>query len=92
MDGLRRLRIALGESGMRLLGPEPVVEALPSLAGAGRWCRREREVGERSAEIEARAADDDWRAPLRERSVDSLVCETLVLGDGAFAVERSDAD
>ena len=92
VDGLRRLRIALGESGVRLLGPEPVVEALPALAGAGRWCRRELEVGERSAEIEARAADDDRRAPLGERAVDGLVCEALILGDGAFVVERPDAD
>ena len=77
---------------MRLLGPEPVVEALPALAGAGRRCRRELEVGERSAEIEAGAADDDRRAPLGECAVDGLVRETLVLGDGAFVVERPDAD
>ena len=77
---------------MRRPWPEPVVEALPAVAGAGRRCRRELQVGEGSAEIEARSADDDRRAPLGERAVDGLVCEALVFGDGAFVVERPDAD
>ena len=92
VDRLRRLRISLGEGRVRLLGAEAVESALPALARPGRWRGRQVEFGERSAEVEAGAADDDGRASACEALVDRLVREPLILGHRALMVELPDSD
>src|SRR6185436_9269944 len=92
VDRLRRLRISLGEGRVRLLGAAAVVHTLPALARPGGWRGRQVEFGERSAEVEAGAADDDGRASACKSTVDRLVREALILGHRALIVERPDSD
>src|SRR5262249_57247081 len=71
-------RVALGEERVRALRAQLVVDALPALALARSGRRRQLEVGERRAQIEPRAADDDRRPPGRHDLVDRLMGAALV--------------
>ena len=87
-------RIAAGgsrsaSSGMGALGPQTVVEALPTLAVTG---RRRRQVGDGGAEIEAGPAHDDGRSSVCQRLVDGAVRERLILDDGGLVIELPDGD
>lgn len=62
------------------------------LADAGGRRRGEREVGERSAEVEPGAADDDRRAARCERGIDLVMREGGVLGHRPGAVDRQEPD
>ena len=85
MHPSRRGRVSSREHRVRPLAAQTVVLRLEPLAGSRPRRRRHVEVGERSAEIETRAADDDRSDAGSERLVDSSVRELLVLGDGRLA-------
>src|SRR6185312_14313493 len=70
MDDGGRLRVVLGQERVRAFGAEPLVDPLRPLALAGSRRRRKVELGQSGAQVEARAADDDWRRPLGEDLVD----------------------
>ena len=87
MHGRRCRGVALGEQLVRCLGAELVVERLQPLARARRRRRRQLEVGQRGAQVEAGAADDDGRPAGGEDLVHRRVREPLVLRDRALLVE-----
>ena len=85
------VRIALREDGVRALGPEPVVGALPPrslLLRRGRW---KAQLCERGAKVEAGAAGDDRGPAVVDQLVDRCVRQAGVVGDGALVVQRPDA-
>ena len=75
-----------------LLAALVVVDAPPAVARACRGRRRQPQLGERGAQIEARAADDDRRPPGGEDLVDRRMSERRVLSDRRLVVERPDRD
>ena len=83
-------RVELGEMRVRPLGALLVVDSPSALARRRSRCGRQRELGERSAQVEPGAADDDRRPAGGEDLVDRRVREPLVLGDRAFVIERPD--
>ena len=85
-------RVALGQERVRRVRAEVVVALLPAIALTGRRRRRQLELGERGAEVEAAAPRDDGRTARREKLVDRLVREPLVLAHRRLVVERPDAD
>ena len=88
----RSRRVAVGQDRVSRLSADAVVQALPSLAGTGRRSRRQLELGQRGAQVEARPADDDRRAAGGERVVDRRVREELVLADRGLVLELPDRD
>ena len=92
MDAPGGGRIELAEARMRRGGAALVVEPLPALARARRRRRRQRELGERGAEVQARAAHHERRPSGREDLVDRRVSERRVLADRRDVRERPDAD
>ena len=92
MDAAGGCRIAIREQGMRRFRPFVFVEALPLLTRSLRGRRRQLEVGESGAEVEARPADDDGHQPPRQGAVDRRVGERLVLGDRCLVIEIPDRD
>ena len=77
---------------VRPLGALAVVELLPALARSGLRSRRQPQIGQRGAQVEAGTADDDRSAAGGENLVDRGVRQLLVLTDGSLVVERPDAD
>ena len=64
----------------------------PALAHPLRRRRAQVELGERRAQVEARAADDDRPPALREQPVDLGVGELRVLADAERRVDRQEGD
>ncbi len=92
-DGPRGLRVAFGELSVQREEPTWCCGAGEErLPHAGRWRRRERQVGERGAQVEASAADHDRRAAGAERRIDLLVRERGMLGHRPRALERQEPD
>ena len=88
VDPCRCVGIALRESLVGGLRTDGVILALPALAGTGRRRRRQVELDERSAQVQAGSADHDGRYSLRQRVVDRAMCELRVLADGRLVVQR----
>ena len=83
--GARRLRVAGGELGVQrggALSGEPARVVLPAGRIGG---RAQVEVGERRAEVEPGAADDDRPAARRDQPVDLRVSEARELARGRAA-------
>ncbi len=70
---------------MRSFGTKLVVDPFPARALAGRRCRRQLQVGQRRAQVETGAADDD-RSPARP---DDLVDREISSVSGTTPTSRA---
>ena len=91
VDSRRGHRVELAESGVRSHRPGFVVEPLPTRAYAGRWRRRQLELGERGSEVQSGPSHDDRRPPGLEDVVDRRVREWRVLAHRRDVRERPDS-
>ena len=92
MDSGRRGRVDLGQPGVRRRRSGLVVQAGRALTRSRLGRGRQRQVGERGAEVEAGAADDDRRSAGGEDLVDRSVRQRRVLAHRRLVVELPDAD
>ena len=76
----RRARVTLNQSRIGALGTEPIVDPLPVLTAPRCGCGRQRELGERGTEVQARAPGDDGNASRCQNLVDSCMREPRVRG------------
>ena len=81
--------IELGEMRVRNVGAFVVVEPTPPVAFTRLRRRRQRQIGQRGAQIETRSADDDRRPAGREDLVDRSVSQRRVLPDRRLVVEAA---
>ena len=85
-------RRALREQRVQRLRAAALELGVPALAHARRRRRAQRELGQRGAQVEAGAADDDRRRAGGEQLVDLGVRERGVLGDAEARVDRQERD
>ena len=92
VDPLGRPRRAARELGVQRRRPAPLELGGPVLARALGRRRSQIELGERRAQVQAGAADDDRAPPGGQQPIDLGVRELGVLADAERRVERQEGD